>query len=70
MVTMIMARKKSQGQKGKSRPPQHKTFQCEYKHPRKFLNQVLYERNGQEKLFDTWQNGQQSLARMTRHVYR
>ena len=70
MVAMIMARQKSQEQKGKSRPPQHKTFQFEYKHPRKFLNQILYESNGQEKLFDTWKNGQQSLARMTRHVYR
>ena len=54
MVAMIMERKKSQGQKGKRRPPQHKTFQSEYKHPRKFLNQVLFESNGQEKLFDTW----------------
>ena len=70
MVAMIMARQKSQGQKGKSRPPQHKTFQSEYKHPKTFLNQVLYERNDQEKLFDTWQNGQQSLARMIHHVYR
>ena len=69
MVAMIMARQKSQGQKGKSRSPQHKKFQFEYKHPRKFINQVLYESNGQEKLFDTWKNGQQSLSIMTRHVY-
>ena len=70
MVAKIMERKKSQGQKGKSRPHQHKTFQSKYKHPRKFLNQVVYESNGQEKLFDTWHNGQQSLAIMTHHVYR
>ena len=50
MIAMIMARKKSQCRKGKSRHPQHKTFQSEYKHPRKFLNQVLYESNGQEEL--------------------
>lgn len=51
MVTMIigMARQKSQGQKGKNRPPKHKTFQSEYKHHRTFLNRILCECNGQEK---------------------